>query len=90
MSDARFLELLASAEARATAAETEAATLRALLAEAEKALERIVCVTPDECFIGNTAWELVECKPSGGGWIGAEDLRAARAVSAKIKEKSNG
>lgn len=73
-------------EARATAAETEAATLRALLAEAEKALERIVCVTPDECFIENTAWELVECKPSGGGWIGAEDLRSARAVSAKIKE----
>lgn len=65
-------------EARATAAETEAATLRALLADAGKALEPFA-VRCDEAVRHDDGG-------NDGLTVKVFHLRAARAVSAKIKE----
>lgn len=51
---------------------------------AEALILRLLGYVPEECFEGNTRWELVECKRSGGAWFGAEDFRAARTLASKI------
>lgn len=80
------------AEVRATAAETEAATLRAMLEEAAGALEPFSEIA-GEMFARN--WQAgrvviaLDC-PEKSARVYFKDFIAARAISAKIKEKSNG
>lgn len=46
----------------------------------EEALRPFVVYAPEACFLGNGKWTPVQTMEAGGGWVGSEDFRAARAT----------
>jgi len=72
-------------------AEAKAQRARAEAAEAErdrlrKALRPFVEYVHDDLRAGSGTYTFVPAYSTGGGWIGAEDLRRARAALADTQE----